>query len=106
MNFGPYIYIVNYLYPSYNIDIMKVQTGGYGIAEFVQAKIDFDIESEVSKDELYQRYVEFCRENKNFRAERNVFFREFYRICKSKVKPILRSQHGKRVWKILGIRLK
>lgn len=96
----------NYLYTLDNIDNMAHHTGGYGIAEFMKEETNFDIESEVSKDELYKRYVEFCRKEKKFRAEKNIFFKEFYKLCGDKVKVVRRSVNGRRVWKILGIRLK
>jgi len=80
--------------------------GGYGIEDFVEKEVGFNIESEVSKDELYQRYVEFCKREGKFCAERAVFFREFYRLCGDRIKAVRRGVGGKRVWKILGIYLK
>jgi hypothetical protein len=93
---------VNFLYTYDSIDNMGV----YGIEEFVNECVGFDIEKEVSKDELYQKYIEFRKSKGKFYAEKNIFFKEFYRLYGDRVRLVRRKVGNKRKWKVVGVYLK
>jgi len=75
------------------------------VAGFVIDCCVVDLDNEMSKDDLYSAYCQYCRENKFFIYNKEVFFRKLA-IYAEHLKVIRVKEGLRRVWKIKGLRLK